>query len=158
VGWAVLDTDQDDPSKTPEVIAYGDITTDKDHSDELRLHEIATDLTQIIETYTPHVAAIEKLFFFKNQKTIITVAQARGVVIEKCFANELEIAEYTPLQIKQSLTGYGRADKTQMQNMITKTLNLNEIPQPDDTADALAVALCHNNSYRFTKVTKKLKQ
>ncbi len=154
IGWAILDTNTSKSDKKVQVIAYGDITTNKNDTDEIRLSEIAQDLAEIIATHQPHVAAIEELFFFKNQKTIITVAQARGVIVEKCHSNGLKITGYTPLQIKQSLTGYGRADKIQMQQMITKVLNLKEVPKPDDTADALAVALCHVNSYKFSEKTK----
>ncbi len=150
VGWAVLDA-QNNQNNNPTVVAYGHIDTSKDNSDEKRLCEIADDITTVIHTHAPDVAAIEQLFFFKNQKTIITVAQARGVILQTCANNNLEIASYTPLQIKQSLTGYGRAQKKQMQEMITKVLHLKAIPQPDDTADALAVALCHNNSYKLLK-------
>jgi crossover junction endodeoxyribonuclease RuvC len=154
VGWAILDVNTSKSSDTPRVVAYGDITTDKACADEDRLHEISNDLASIIESHQPHAAAIEELFFFKNQKTIITVAQARGVIVEKCYSHGLSITGYTPLQIKQSLTGYGRADKAQMQSMITTVLGLHEIPKPDDTADALAVALCHANSYKYTAKTR----
>lgn len=149
IGWGIIDVY--DSTSTPQTIAYGHISTHKDQPDWERLCDIAQDLTHIIDRYTPHVAAIEELFYFKNQKTVITVAQARGVIVEKCASHNLEIASYTPLQIKQSLTGYGRADKKQMQDMVTKTLQLPAIPQPDDTADALAVAICHKNSYLFAQ-------
>lgn len=153
VGWSVLETTSDKPT----IIAYGDITTDKDLSDEKRLDEIALDIEHIIRAHKPSVAAIESLFFFKNQKTIITVAQARGVILHTCSRNDLEIHSYTPLQIKQALTGYGRATKTQIQSMIVKVLGLKEVPKPDDTADALAVALCHNNSMNAKKRIEKAK-
>ncbi len=149
VGWAILDVIEE--KNEPSVVAYGHISTAPTDSDEIRLEEIASDLIKIIALHKPEAAAIEQLFFFKNQKTIITVAQARGVIVHTCHKKNLTVAHYTPLQIKQSLTGYGRADKKQIQKMIVKILNLTEIPEPDDTADALTVALCHANSYKFQK-------
>ena len=122
VGWAILEVTQ--KTNAPQPVAYGHITTDTYSSDQERLEEIAQDLNKIIKQHKPHVAAIESLFFFKNQKTIITVAQARGVILYICKSAKLEISSYTPLQIKQSLTGYGRANKKQIQAMITKTLSM----------------------------------
>lgn len=149
VGWGILDcTDSGQFSKT---IAYGHIETDKSLSTADRLKEINDNLLLLIKKYTPHEAAVEELFYFKNAKTVISVAQARGVIINTCFQKGLIIAEYTPLQIKQSLTGYGRANKTQIQKMIKSVLKLKNIPKPDDTADALAVALCHINSRRYIR-------
>ncbi|HIP50151.1 MAG TPA: crossover junction endodeoxyribonuclease RuvC [Candidatus Pacebacteria bacterium] len=147
VGWGILDcTNSGQLTKT---VAYGHIETYKDLPTAERLKEIADNLLLLIKKYNPHETAIEELFYFKNAKTVISVAQARGVIINTCFQEDLTIAEYTPLQIKQSLTGYGRADKTQMQKMIKSVLNLKSIPKPDDTADALTVALCHINSRRY---------
>ncbi len=147
VGWGILDcTDDGQFSKT---IAYGHIETNKNLSTAKRLKEIADNLLFLLKKYNPQEVAVEELFYFKNAKTVISVAQARGVIINVCFQNNLTIAEYTPLQIKQSLTGYGRADKVQMQKMIKSVLKLKSIPKPDDTADALAVALCHINSRRY---------
>ena len=149
VGWGILDcTDDGQFSKT---VAYGHIETNKNLSTAKRLKEIADNLLFLLKKYKPQEVAVEELFYFKNAKTVISVAQARGVIINVCFQNNLTIAEYTPLQIKQSLTGYGRADKVQMQKMIKSVLKLKSIPKPDDTADALAVALCHINSRRYTQ-------
>ncbi len=149
VGWGILDcTDDGQFSKT---VAYGHIETNKNLSTAKRLKEIADNLLFLLKKYKPQEVAVEELFYFKNAKTVISVAQARGVIINVCFQNNLTIAEYTPLQIKQSLTGYGRADKIQMQKMIKSVLKLKSIPKPDDTADALAVALCHINSRRYTQ-------
>ncbi len=149
VGWGILDcTDNGQLSKT---IAYGHIETNKNLSTAKRLKEIADNLLFLLKKYEPQEVAVEELFYFKNAKTVISVAQARGVIINVCFQNNLIIAEYTPLQIKQSLTGYGRADKVQMQKMIKSVLKLKSVPKPDDTADALAVALCHINSRRYTQ-------
>lgn len=152
VGWGVISVDNERVS----TVAYGHIETLPTKSDTERLCAIRSDLCDIIGMYSPDAAAVEKLFFFKNHKTVITVAQARGVILEVCGAASLVIGEYTPLQIKQSLTSYGRANKLQVQEMITKTLGLKKIPQPDDTADALAVALCHKNSYRFAQKINSL--
>lgn len=149
VGWGIIDVNKKD--HTVHAVAYGHITTNADASDVERLSEIAHDLQDVIATHRPQEVAIEDLFFFKNQKTIITVAQARGVILYICHTKHLPTASYTPLQVKQALTGYGRANKKQMQDVIMHTLGLPAIPQPDDTADALAIALCHNNSRAFKK-------
>lgn len=140
-GWAIIES-----NVKPKAIAYGHIQTSPKKTDVQRLQEITCDLRDICRKYQPSEAAIEKLFFFKNQKTIISVAQARGAVLLTLANEDLTIAEYTPLQVKQAITGYGRAEKHQMQIMITSLLSLSSIPKPDDTADALAIALCHANS------------
>ncbi len=149
VGWGILDcTDNGQFNRT---IAYGHIKTNQNQSTAERLKEIDDNILFLLKKYKPKEVAIEELFYFKNAKTVISVAQARGVIINTCFQNNLIITEYTPLQVKQALTGYGRADKLQMQKMIKSVLNLKSIPKPDDTADALAVALCHINSRRYTQ-------
>lgn len=130
-------------------LEYGCITTDASLSCPERLQIIYRELTDIIEKYKPDDFAIEELFFNKNVKTAITVGQARGVQILAGINSGLPIYEYTPLQIKQAVTGYGRADKRQVQEMVKLLLNLKEIPKPDDAADALAVALCHGSSINF---------
>mgnify|MGYP001941810038 FL=1 len=107
------------------------------------------NLNEIILEHKPDEFAIEELFFNQNVKTAITVGHARGIQILCAQENNLPIFEYTPLQIKQAITGYGRASKTQMQKTVTTLLNLKEIPKPDDAADALSVALCHALSQRF---------
>lgn len=149
VGWGVLEKDE----KLNEIktIDYGQITTLPDLPDAERLDLIASDLKELLNEYKPNETAVEKLFYFKNKKTIISVAQARGVILYILKNKKLPIGEYTPLQIKQALTGYGKADKKQMQLMIKNVLKLKEIPQPDDAADALAVALCHLNSRDYQK-------
>ena len=139
VGWGVIEIQG---GKTISV-AFGHISTAKELSDEKRLAEIATDLAAIIVKYQPEEAAVEELFFFKNQKTIISVAQARGVILLTLENLCVSIFGYTPLQVKQALTNYGRADKAQVQLMVKALLKLPTIPTPDDTADALAIALCH---------------
>ena len=128
------------------VVAYDSITTDKDMPMPDRLKHLYTMLMSIIQQYEPDVAAIEELFFNNNAKTAILVGQARGVAILACSNSGLDIAEYTPLQIKQALVGNGRADKKQVQFMVKTMLNLAEVPKPDDTADALAAAICHGHS------------
>ena len=148
VGWGIIDHDMS--HKTHHAVAYGHIKTDTQLSRSERLAEIHNNITTLIDTYHPHEAAVEELFYFKNAKTVIAVAEARGVILHTCIQNALTLGEYTPLQIKQSLTGYGRAQKKQMQEMIKNVLKLKHIPTPDDTADALAVALCHANSRIFT--------
>lgn len=139
VGWGVIEVQG---GKTMSV-AFGHISTDKDQAPEKRLAEIATDLASIITKYQPKEAAVEELFFFKNQKTIISVAQARGAILLTLDNLCVSISGYTPLEVKQALTNYGRADKTQVQLMVKAILKLPAIPTPDDTADALAIALCH---------------
>ena len=110
---------------------------------EERLHHIYGELCGIIHTYGPEMVSIEELFFNTNSKTAILVSQARGVAILAAAENGLSFFEYTPLQIKQALVGYGRADKNQVQQMVKTILALPTIPKPDDTADALAAAICH---------------
>jgi crossover junction endodeoxyribonuclease RuvC len=148
VGWGVIEVIG---GKTTSV-AFGHISTSKDLSDEKRLVEIASDLEAIITQYRPEEAAVEELFFFKNQKTIISVAQARGVILLTLERFHVSIFGYTPLQVKQALTNYGRADKTQVQLMVKALLKLPEIPKPDDTADALAIALCHQSRRKVESV------
>ncbi|MFH1187921.1 MAG: crossover junction endodeoxyribonuclease RuvC [bacterium] len=111
-----------------------------------RLEKIHNELDKIIKKYKPDVIAVEELFFAKNAKTALLVGQARGVIILTAIQSKAAIHEYTPLQIKQALTGYGRADKNQIQQMVRILLKLKSIPKPDDAADALAVAICCSNS------------
>jgi crossover junction endodeoxyribonuclease RuvC len=149
-GWAVLELN----GKECVTIAYGSILTDKKSTDEDRLWEISQDLEEIIKKYKPCEAAVESLFFFKNQKTIITVAQARGAILLTLKKNHVKIFSYTPLQVKQALTGYGRAEKKQVQIMAKEILKLQFIPKLDDTADAMAICLCHINSRKILSLTK----
>lgn len=149
-GWAIIE----EKEKRPVAIAYGIIKTEKNESDEKRILEISKDLDRIIEKYAPQEAAIEKLFFFKNQKTIIEVGQARGAIILTLIQKKVMISSYTPLQVKQSMTGYGRAEKKQMQFMAKNILKLKNVPLVDDTADAIAVALCHLNSRKLINLYK----
>ena len=129
-------------------IQYGAITTKAGQPMHHRLCEIYDDLCTIIDTFHPDDVAVEELFFNTNITTGIQVAQARGVILLALAQKGLMPNSYTPLQIKQSVTGYGRAEKKQMMEMTKSMLGLNKIPKPDDAADALAVAICHGHSKR----------
>ena len=131
-------------------IDYGVILTPKDARFPDRLKMIEDSLIKLIDKFNPDEIAMEELFFNNNAKTAINVAQARGVTVLTCVKHTEKLFEYTPLQIKQALTGYGRADKHQIQSMVTRLLNLKKTPKPDDAADALAVALTHANTSRFS--------
>ncbi len=132
-----------------QLVDAGVIRTPVKEDDAVRLQTIYEELTDIITNTKPTVMSVEKLFFAQNVTTAMTVAQARGVVLLCGKQANLEIYEYTPLQIKQALTGYGRADKKQVQEMVRITLGLQEVPKPDDCADALAAALMYVQSMRF---------
>lgn len=125
------------------VIDYGAITTDAKTPFNKRLEIIYDELTAIIEKHSPEAMAIEKVFYNSNAKTVIDVSQARGVIMLAAQKKGLPAYEYTPLQVKQSVVGYGRAEKKQIQEMIRRILALEKVPKPDDTADALAMAVCH---------------
>ena len=124
-------------------VEYGSITTEAHTPNEERLMILYDELTRIINEYRPDEASIEALFYNTNATTAIMVGEARGTALLACAKAGIRISEYTPLQIKSSLTGYGRADKKQVQTMVKMILNLKEVPKPDDTADALAAAICH---------------
>jgi len=142
MGWGVLDYKGNHFS----VVDYGAVTTDAGTEMPLRLQHLYTELSAVIARYQPEEAAIEELFFNNNAKTVIHVGEARGVAVLACVNGGLTVSEYTPLQIKQALVGYGRADKKQIQAMVKAILNLSEVPKPDDTADAVAAAICHGHS------------
>lgn len=125
------------------VIDYGAITTSAGTPFEHRLEIIFDGLNSLMEKYRPEALSIEKLFYNSNAKTVIDVAQARGVTVLAAHKHHMPIFEYTPLQVKQSVVGYGRAEKKQVQEMTRVILKLEKIPKPDDTADALAMAICH---------------
>jgi len=154
-GYGVIENNQGNL----KAIKYGCILTDKKLKMPERLDFLGEELKKIIKKYQPQAMAIEELFFFKNAKTIITVGQARGVILfigtnaGKNISKKtgLDIYEYTPLQVKQAVVGYGRADKKQVQNMVKAILDLDEIPKPDDAADALAVAICCDSSIKFER-------
>jgi crossover junction endodeoxyribonuclease RuvC len=144
LGFGVIDAQA---GKTTMVDA-GVITTKKHQPADERLEEIYTSLCDIVAVNKPRVMSVEKLFFAQNITTAMSVSEARGVAILAGKLAGLEIAEYTPLQIKQALTGYGRADKKQMQEMVRVILGLKEVPKPDDCADALATAITHSMTAR----------
>ena len=146
-GYGVIENNQG----KLKAIDYGCILTDKKLKMPERLNLLGEELKKIIKKYKPQAMAVEELFFFKNAKTVITVGQARGVVLFVGKNTGLDIHEYTPLQVKQAVVGYGRADKKQVQQMVKAILALNEIPKPDDAADALAVAICCESSMKFEK-------
>lgn len=148
VGWGVIE----ERGGQLFSIAYGHISTSPKDDSATRLREIEQDLNKILYTYSPNETAVEKLFFFKNQKTIIDVAQARGAILLTLSKEIPTIAEYTPLQIKQALTGYGRAEKNQVQQMVKSVLHLSVVPKPDDVADALAIAICHLHSRKVSQI------
>lgn len=127
-------------------IDYGAVITDSKITMPERLAIINRDLSSIMDRYKPDAFSVEELFFNKNVKTALTVGHARGVILLTAYAKGLNIFEYTPLQVKQAVVGYGRADKKQIQQMVKIILNLKEIPKPDDVADALAIAVCHAHS------------
>ncbi|MDR3186320.1 MAG: crossover junction endodeoxyribonuclease RuvC [Christensenellaceae bacterium] len=127
-------------------IAYGTIETPKTQQFPVRLKYIGDEISKLIEQYKPDAIVVEELFFKNNQKTAILVAEARGVVLFVASLSEAKLFEYTPLQVKQVLTGYGRAEKAQVQQMVKLLLGLPSLPKPDDAADAIAVALAHARS------------
>ncbi len=148
VGYGVID--YDGGSFSP--VGFGAITTGADMPFHQRLKVIYQDMTEIISTYSPQEMAIEKLFFNSNEKTAIDVAQARGVILLPAIDKDIPIFEYTPLQIKSSIVGYGRAEKIQVQEMTKNMLRLKKIIKPDDTADAVAVAITHGLSLTARKL------
>ncbi|MCL1983492.1 MAG: crossover junction endodeoxyribonuclease RuvC [Clostridiales bacterium] len=127
-------------------VEHGAVTTEAKEDMTGRLKHIYNSLMCIIAKFEPEVASVEELFFNTNSKTALLVGQARGVAILACANSGLTVYEYTPLQIKQALVGYGRAEKNQVQAMVKTILNLSETPRPDDAADALAAAVCHGHS------------
>lgn len=150
VGFGVVE--YDNYKFTP--VHFGAITTEAGTDFTLRLKTIYDDMNTVLDTFKPEAMAIEKLFFNTNQKTGIDVAQARGVTVLAAVNMGIPIFEYTPLQVKQSVVGYGRAEKKQVMEMTRRILGLAEVPKPDDTADALAIAICHGHSGGGAKIPK----
>lgn len=140
VGFGLLDVEGGNSYK---YIASGTIQTPKTMNAGQRLSMIRRDMVSLLEEYNPDEVAVEAIFFFKNAKTLVPVSQARGVIIESVCTHGLPFYEYTPMQAKMCLTGYGRADKKQIQETVRVVLNLNEIIKPDDASDALAMAISH---------------
>lgn len=145
LGFGVIEIDG---NNNAHLVDAGVIRTPVKEADAVRLLTIYEELVDIVSSTKPQIMSVEKLFFAQNVTTAMTVAQARGVVLLVGQQNGLELYEYTPLQIKQAITGYGRADKKQMQEMVRVILGLKEVPKPDDCADALAAALCCAQSRR----------
>lgn len=135
-------------------VEYGCITTEAGEKLSTRLKKIYEDLEEVISRYNIDEAAVEELFFNTNITTGIQVAEARGVILLALEKNNIQISEYTPLQVKQALIGYGRADKIQIKNMVKDFLKLEKMPKLDDTTDALAIAICHANSCKYNKYIK----
>ncbi len=142
VGYGIIDF----KNNNYDTVTYGCIYTDKDLPMPKRLEKIYDELYALIEEYKPAHMAVEELFYFKNNKTVISVGQARGVIILCGEKQGLQLDSYTPLQVKMGITGYGKAEKKQVQIMVQRILKLNELPEPDDAADALAIAVTHINS------------
>ncbi|MEE3333121.1 MAG: crossover junction endodeoxyribonuclease RuvC [Ruminococcus sp.] len=152
VGWGLVEY----RNNTYKPLRYGAVTTDADMDFNQRLKVIFDDMSEIISRFKPDAVAIEKLYFTTNQKTAIMVAEARGVILLSAKQASLPIYEYTPLQVKTAVTGYGKAKKPQVMEMTRRLLKLPEVPKPDDTADALAIAITHcqsANSIRNTQFT-----
>jgi crossover junction endodeoxyribonuclease RuvC len=146
IGYALV---RDLPDGNCEAVDYGVITTPKENSAPARLVQLYEELNVILSLHRPDSAAVEKLFFQKNISTAIAVGQARGVVMLALAQAGLEVGEYTPNEVKQAVTGYGSADKKQVQEMVRVLLSLDKIPKPDDAADALAIAITHLNTRRY---------
>ncbi len=142
-GFGVIDVKKDGKLICLE---YGSIKTSPKENLSTRIEKLFIDLNKIIRKYKPEVISVEELFFNKNVKTALIVGQARGVVLLAAKISKARLLEFTPLQVKQAVSAYGRADKGQIQRMVKMILNLDEIPRPDDAADALAVAICASNT------------
>jgi crossover junction endodeoxyribonuclease RuvC len=145
MGWGIVENDKKQKNKI-RLVDFGVIRTSPGLDMPIRLKDLYDGLVGVVKKYEPNACSIEDLFFFKNQKTVIKVGQARGVAILSAVNFDIPVFDYTPLQVKQAVTGYGRAEKDQVQKMVKLILGLSEIPKPDDAADALAVAICHCNS------------
>jgi len=151
-GYGVIQTDR---SNDYRCIDYGVITTQAGLPDAERLKVLHQAFTELITNHQPDSSAVEKLFFQKNVKTAISVGQARGVIMLTLAQANLSIEEYTPNEVKQTVCGYGSAGKMQVQRMVQTLLQLDELPQPDDAADALAVAICHINHQSFNQLVNQ---
>ena len=144
VGYGLIEVGGDNI----QLLASGSIQTDKKLPDSKRLLEVYNDLSTIVQKYQPDCASVEELFFFKNQKTVIPVAEARGVILAVLEKFGIPTFGYTPMVVKQVLTGYGRADKKEVEQMVRIALESEKLPKLDDTVDAIAIAICHSRSLR----------
>lgn len=150
-GYGLVKGEDDDLT----LVAYGAITTSSDRTMPERLQHIYRELTALIQDRQPMAVAVEELFFSKNVRTALSVGQARGVALLAAANAGLPVHEYTPLQVKQAIAGYGRATKDQVQQMVRMLLALDSVPQPDDAADAIAVAICHLHSAKLTALLRE---
>jgi crossover junction endodeoxyribonuclease RuvC len=146
MGWGVIRQEGNRLS----YLQHGAVTTPSQWEMPRRLGRLFDGVTELVKGYRPETVAVEELFFNTNVTTAITVGQARGVVLLAAYRAGIEVAEYTPLQVKQAITSYGRAEKRQVQEMVRSLLRLREIPKPDDAADGLAIAVCHAFSSRIS--------
>ena len=142
VGFGIIESDKN----VQQLVRCGVITTPAHTQLSYRLHSIYMDLTDLIKAFKPDAIAVEELFFNTNITTGFSVAQARGLILLACYESGVPVYEYTPLQVKQAVVGYGRAEKTQVMDMVKRILRLRDVPKPDDAADAVAIALCHARS------------
>lgn len=142
VGYSIVEFD----GETPVLLHSGSIQTQKGTRESSRLLEIFEDMNTIVEKYRPDCAAIEKLFFFRNRTTVMPVAHARGVILTVLEKFNIPIFEYTPMEVKMVLTGYGRADKKEVEQMVKLSLGVENLPKLDDTVDSIAIAICHTRS------------
>ncbi len=147
-GWGLVAEE----NKNLRLLGYGCIETTAKTPFPMRLKKIYRELGKIITDFGPTAVAVEKIFFCKNVKTAVDVGQARGVIVLAAAENNLKIHEFTPLEVKQTITGFGKADKSQMQKMVKILLNLKDIPKPDDAADALALAIAGIGAHRLSKI------
>ena len=156
IGFGIVDYD----GHRFSVVSFGAITTPSDMDFPRRLATVHSDMLEILSNYKPDALSMEKLFFNTNHTTAIDVAQARGVIMLASVESEVDVFEYTPLQVKSSVVGYGRAEKRQVQEMVRSILGLKEVPKPDDTADALALAVTHGHfagSSAFSEYAKLMR-
>lgn len=142
VGYSLIDFEDE----KIRLVTSGSIQTAKGERESARLLEIFNDITTILDRYRPDVCAIEKLFFFRNRTTVMPVAHARGVILTVLEQFSVPIFEYTPMEVKQVLTGYGRADKKEVEHMVKLALDCETLPKLDDTVDSIAIAICHTRS------------
>ncbi len=142
VGYGLIEINKEEI----KLVTSGSIQTDKKLSDSKRLLEIQEDLSTIVKKYQPDCASVEELFFFKNQKTVIPVAEARGVILTVLEKYNIPTFSYTPMEVKQVLTGYGRAEKKEVEQMVKISLGVDTLPKLDDTIDAIAIAICHSRN------------
>ena len=151
-GFGVIEYNERNHQNNYKLLDYGCIKTTANLPLSIRLRQINTDLATLLQAWKPETVAIEELFFSKNVKTAIHVAHARGSIIQQLATNNYDIGEYKPQQIKEAVCGYGKAEKIQVQKMVQIILKMDELPYPDDAADALAVAICHANNVKTNKL------